>query len=783
MIGQLLARRYQIIRVLGAGGFAQTYVAHDTHIPGNPTCVVKHLKPASHSPEFIKTARELFQREAETLVKLGKHDQIPQLLAYFEEDQEFYLVQEFIEGHTLAAELLSCERLLESQIIQLLEEILDILVFVHSEGVIHRDIKPDNIMRRDSDHKLVLIDFGAIKQVQNPVLNIPTQGQSVATSTRIGTPGYSPTEQDRGKPRACSDIYALGMVAIQALTGIEPSQFQEDDETGEILWQQQAQVSSGLAVILTKMVRYHFKDRYQSPEEVLRALEEWQNPSSKSTTSEKIVDRVTHSAYELVLEWVEAGKLKTQAISEDQPSKKPGTVSIGRDPAQCDIILPDPTVSGLHAEIFFNAEDKGFYLRSLRESNPPVVDEQSLPMGETVLHPGSNVQLGRTSLSVVAIELKPLTRGYKPTQMVIPQVNESLQPVAPTLQPPGVHTTSQNATVSSTAPPTTTTSKNKLPLLIGLGFAVLLSAGGGYAYLRGQSNNLTTADVSTANSDASVESSPTNPSTTNWNSANTLSPTQTPIPQSDASVKLSIPNTPIAQSDAANTVNPAETPTTKLDATAKSSTTDTSTTKLDAPEKSSATDTSTPKSDSAQPSPDEGASILAKATDKAKSGDILGAIAQAGQIPSSSSAYQQAQNAIAQWQQQQQQVARQEARNRATALLSNARDVAKKGGEGDMETAIGMAEDAMAEAPPNSFIYKEAQKAIAQWQKEVTTKQEQEATDSSSSYSCSCQLSDANAQKTTTSMESPRDLTGLSCDAPTGESEARVSGLWKCEKH
>ncbi|HEY9613139.1 MAG TPA: serine/threonine-protein kinase [Allocoleopsis sp.] len=281
MIGQLLARRYQILRVLGAGAFGQTYVAQDTHIPGNPTCVVKHLKPASNSPNLLETARQLFQREAETLVKLSNHEQIPQLLAYFEEDQEFYLVQEFIEGHTLTQELLPGQQLPENQVRQLLVEILEILEFVHNQGVIHRDIKPDNIMRRDLDHKLVLIDFGAIKQVQ--VQPLVGQEQSVATSIRIGTPGYTPTEQDWGKPRPSSDIYALGRVAIQALTGVYPYQLEEDDETGELIWQHLAPVSPGVAAILTKMVRYHFRDRYQSAAEVLQSLQQLPNLSHTTT--------------------------------------------------------------------------------------------------------------------------------------------------------------------------------------------------------------------------------------------------------------------------------------------------------------------------------------------------------------------------------------------------------------------------------------------------------------------------------------------------------------------
>jgi serine/threonine-protein kinase len=323
IIGQLLARRYQILRVLGAGAFGRTYVAQDTHIPGNPTCVVKHLKPASNSPNLLETARQLFQREAETLVKLGNHEQIPQLMAYFEEDQEFYLVQEFIEGHTLTKELAPGQQLPENQVRQLLLEVLEILEFVHTQGVIHRDIKPDNIMRRDLDHKLVLIDFGAIKQVQTPSLSMVGQEQSVATSTRIGTPGYAPTEQDRGKPRPNSDIYALGIVAIQALTGLYPHQIQEDDETGELIWQHLAQVSPSVAAILTKMVRYHFKDRYQSAAEALQALQQLQNPSPPLDGI--VVDRVTH--YEQK-QFSDAQAARQNTTSNSARNRRPRQVSV-----------------------------------------------------------------------------------------------------------------------------------------------------------------------------------------------------------------------------------------------------------------------------------------------------------------------------------------------------------------------------------------------------------------------------------------------------------------------
>lgn len=275
MIGQLLDGRYQIVQVLGAGGFGETYIAKDTRRPGNPVCVVKHLKPASNDPNFLETARRLFASEAEALERLGDHDQIPRLLAYFEQDREFYLVQEYIEGHSLSSELLPGQRWEESRVIQMLQEVLSILEFVHSQGAIHRDIKPDNIIRRQRDNKLVLLDFGAVKQVRSQMAMPQLQ---ISATIAVGTPGYMPSEQARGQPRPSSDIYALGIIGIQALTGWSPLQLQEDPQTGEINWQHLVPVSPALASVLNKMVRYHFMYRYQSATEALQALQELTNP-------------------------------------------------------------------------------------------------------------------------------------------------------------------------------------------------------------------------------------------------------------------------------------------------------------------------------------------------------------------------------------------------------------------------------------------------------------------------------------------------------------------------
>jgi serine/threonine protein kinase, bacterial len=274
---EILKSQYRIIKFIGKGGFGKTYLAEDLLLPsGNNTCVVKQLYPAIDNEAFLATARRLFTKEAQTLQKVGTHNQIPRLLAYFEEDNQFYLVQQYIEGHTLGKELSSGKIWTESQVIALLKDGLNILDFIHSQGVIHRDVKPDNLIRRSQDGKLVLVDFGTVKEV------IIAQTQMIHSTVAIGTRGYMPTEQAKGKPRFTSDIYALGAIAIQALTGIHPIHFQENDE-GEIVWQSQTPLNKKLAAIISQMVRYHFKDRYQSAREILVALD--RIPTSAPKTS------------------------------------------------------------------------------------------------------------------------------------------------------------------------------------------------------------------------------------------------------------------------------------------------------------------------------------------------------------------------------------------------------------------------------------------------------------------------------------------------------------------
>ncbi|WP_017715917.1 serine/threonine-protein kinase [Kamptonema formosum] len=273
MIGDTLGGRYHIIEKLGSGAFGQTFKAKDTQKSEDFHCVVKQLKPVSSESHVLEIARKLFDREAKILFELGHHDRIPQFLDYFEENLEFYLVQQLIEGRDLSKEIPLGKPKDESYAIALLRDILEVLAFVHGQGVIHRDLKPSNLIRRASDGKIVLIDFGAVKEITTTVVN--PQGQIALTV--VGTPGYMPVEQHNGTPKFCSDIYAVGMIGIQSLTGIPASQLPKDPTTGEVIWRNRQPVSDQLAALLDSMVRYHFRERCQTADQALQALDSLNN--------------------------------------------------------------------------------------------------------------------------------------------------------------------------------------------------------------------------------------------------------------------------------------------------------------------------------------------------------------------------------------------------------------------------------------------------------------------------------------------------------------------------
>ncbi|MGL4503896.1 MAG: protein kinase domain-containing protein [Planktothrix sp.] len=262
---------------IGGNGFWQTFLAEENTrmMLGNPRRVVisrfsiNNFGPA-RNPEIYQLLQERFIREAATLKKLGDiHSQIPQLYAYFEEDGQFYFVQEWIEGETLTHRVQNSGKLSESSVREILVSLLRVLKVVHAQEVIHQDIKPDNIILRTSDKAPVLIDFGAIKERMMIVANSPENSSIV-----MGTPGFMPSEQAAGRAVFSSDLYSLGLTAIFLLTEKWPQELQSDPQTGKIIWRQYApRISPSFATVLDKAIMSHPRIRFHSAREMLDALE------------------------------------------------------------------------------------------------------------------------------------------------------------------------------------------------------------------------------------------------------------------------------------------------------------------------------------------------------------------------------------------------------------------------------------------------------------------------------------------------------------------------------
>ncbi len=263
---------YPIIKQLGAGGFGITSLATNTLLPTRPKCVVKQLIPTSNDPRLQQLLQDRFKQEAITLENLskGSNGKIPTLYHYFVEQNEFYLVQEYIDGQTLTEKVSNQGRFTETQVRQILNDLLSTLSYVHQKGIIHRDIKPDNIMVRYSDDRPVLIDFGAVKEIMTTVMS---GSENTVRSIVIGTPGFMPAEQMTGRPMFASDIYALGMTAIYLLTGRMPQEIETDPDTGNIKWQIYApNVSQQLLEVINKSIQPVPNYRYNNAQTMLQDL-------------------------------------------------------------------------------------------------------------------------------------------------------------------------------------------------------------------------------------------------------------------------------------------------------------------------------------------------------------------------------------------------------------------------------------------------------------------------------------------------------------------------------
>ena len=268
---KLLNNRYQIIKVLGAGGFGETFLAQDTHMPSGRHCVIKKLKTIAGDPQTYKEVKQRFEREAATLELLGEgSDQIPKLYAYFSEKELFYLVQEWIQGQTLTEIVKTKGKLPEAQVRDILLSLLSVLDYLHGKGIIHRDIKPDNVILSARDGKPVLIDFGAVKETIRTTVNSPGY---FTESLVIGTPGYMSSEQAIGRPTYSTDVYSLGLTAIFLLTGKSPQELQTHRQTGEICWEEHASgVSPELVQIIDRAIKLQVGERFRTASTMLYTL-------------------------------------------------------------------------------------------------------------------------------------------------------------------------------------------------------------------------------------------------------------------------------------------------------------------------------------------------------------------------------------------------------------------------------------------------------------------------------------------------------------------------------
>ncbi len=361
----LLNNRYRVIRTLGSGGFGETFLAEDTQMPSNRRCVIKQLRPIHNNPQIYQLVQERFQREAAILEDLGgTSNQIPTLYAYFQSDGQFYLVQEWIEGDTLTAKVHEQGLLSESAVREILIHLLPVLEQVHNQRIVHRDIKPDNIILRHRDHKAVLIDFGAVRESMGTVVN----SQGLPTSSIvIGTPGFMPSEQAAGRPVYSSDLYSLGMTAIYLLTGKQPQELETDSRSGEIIWQRHAlSISPTLAGVIDRAIAYHPRDRFATAKEMLDALQFGSFPPTVPYNQPPVAPTIPYNQPPVVNVQPPATLQKTVAVSPSF-SSQPTNQNSGHNTGQKGILLGSFIAGGLITSSIVI----GF---ALNKSNQPIAE-------------------------------------------------------------------------------------------------------------------------------------------------------------------------------------------------------------------------------------------------------------------------------------------------------------------------------------------------------------------------------------------------------------------------
>jgi len=476
----LLNNRYQIIQILGTGGFSETFLAEDTYLPSRHRCVIKQLKPYTNDPQMYQLLQQRFGREAAILEKLGlRSDQIPKLYAYFFENGQFYLVQEWIQGQTLARIVEANGPLSETAVRDILVSLVSVLDYVHNEGIIHRDVKPSNIILRHWDGKPVLIDFGAGKETVAALVH--AQGK-LNPSMVLGTPGFMSPEQASGRPSYTSDLYSLGLTAIYALTGKLPQELEVDPQNGQILWQQYApKVSSSLAAVLDRAIQSHPRDRYSDARKMLL--------DALSATSTLPPDPSTQAT-------VIFSPTQIRASSQTTPVRSPQTAAAINRPsslgnAQKPLILGSLLVGGLLSTVVLigltrnqlpsssvtSSSPVSTLEQPIAKSTPspesqsptskpaatppePVTPQTSAPATESAHPSGNENQNNSASSASIVISSSPASTLEQPIAKSTPSPESQSPTSKPAAAPPAPVTRQASAPATESAQPSPNENQN-----------------------------------------------------------------------------------------------------------------------------------------------------------------------------------------------------------------------------------------------------------------------------------------------------------------------------------
>jgi serine/threonine-protein kinase len=424
--GTVLQNRYHLIDVLGQGGFGRTYLAEDQG-RFNERCAIKELIPPETGEYALQKSQELFQREAESLYKIS-HPQVPQFRANFEQDGRLFLVQDYVEGKTYrqllndrkaqtyiqgtnpnaASQASGNGAFSEADVRQLLEQLLPVLDHIHSRNIIHRDITPDNIIRRNSDGLPMLIDFGVVRRVATQILT----SAASAPVTTVGKVGYAPSEQiQSGRAYPSSDLYSLAATAVVLLTGKEPQQLYDDRQL-TWNWRQGVNVSDQFANVLNRMLGYRPGDRYQSAMEVLQAIQgrtPVPPPAAPPPASSQRPDP-------------NVSEMATMAVGRPpQPERETTRVPQRREPSIGDpignTIWDNPAVVLAIGAILALAAGLGSWalVRSLREPDPIVTATPIEPIPETPLPTIPETPLPTPTITVTPEPTPTVTPTQTPT--------------------------------------------------------------------------------------------------------------------------------------------------------------------------------------------------------------------------------------------------------------------------------------------------------------------------------------------------------------------------------